>query len=127
YLSLIKSSNTYFWIKSNYFDIFARLRIKSFLIIFTLIMCLKMDAQEKAYRSFTIKDGLPTNNIFKIKFDHQGFLWIAHDKGISKFDGYTFKHFSSPDQKSTVYTDLYIAPDGKIWMTNLGLQAFYIE
>lgn len=87
----------------------------------------KVQAQEQVYKFFTIKEGLPTNNIFKIKFDNKGFLWIAHDNGISKYDGFTFKNFISPLQKSNVYTDIFIGPDGKIWVTNLGLQAFYIE
>lgn len=84
-------------------------------------------SQQRVYKFFTIKEGLPTNNIFKVRIDNKGFLWIAHDKGISKYDGYTFKHYYTPLQKSNAYTDLYVAPDGKIWMTNLGLQVFYIE
>lgn len=95
-------------------------------LIFTVLLQ-QVYSQQRVYKSFTIKEGLPTNNIFKIRFDKKGFLWIAHDKGISRYDGYSFKHFYTPDQKSNVYTDVYEAPDGTIWMTNLGLQAFYIE
>ena len=94
-------------------------------ILFSALMPLK--AQEQVYKFFTIKEGLPTNNIFKLKFDNKGFLWIAHDNGISKYDGFNFKTYISPLQKSNVYTDIYVGPDGKIWMTNLGLQVFYIE
>lgn len=83
--------------------------------------------QEKIFKMFSVRDGLPTNNIFKVRFDKKGFLWIAHDKGISRFDGTRFRTYSNPAQKSNVYTDVYIAPDGKVWMTNLGLQTFYIE
>lgn len=103
------------------------MRIFWFLLLSLLFLCADIQAQDKVYRSFTIQDGLPTNNIFKVRFDKKGFMWIAHDKGVSKFDGYSFKHFYSPLQRSNVYTDLYIAPDGKIWVTNIGLQAFYIE
>lgn len=84
-------------------------------------------AQERVFKFFDIKDGLQSNNIFKIRFDKKGFLWIAHDKGISRYDGTTFKHYNNPRQKSNVYTDLYIDKNGKVWMTNLGLQVFYIE
>ncbi len=99
-----------------------------FLIVCLLACCFSnLKAQEQVYKFFTIKEGLPTNNIFKLKFDNKGFLWIAHDNGISKYDGFTFKTYISPQQKSNVYTDIYVGPDGKIWMTNLGLQVFYIE
>lgn len=98
-----------------------------FVFIFITLFSLNMNGQEKLFKMFTTRDGLPTNNIFKVRFDQKGFLWIAHDKGISRFDGTTFRTYSNPAQKSNVYTDVYIAPDGKVWMTNLGLQAFYIE
>lgn len=87
----------------------------------------ELAAQERIFKFFNTRDGLPTNNIFKVRFDRKGFLWIAHDKGISRFDGNTFKNYAHPNQKSNVYTDVYIAPDGRIWMTNLGQQAFFIE
>jgi hypothetical protein len=103
------------------------MRILILLLLTSILLSADTQAQEKVYRSFTIQDGLPTNNIFKVRFDKKGFMWIAHDKGVSKFDGYSFKHYHSPLQRSNVYTDLYIAPDGKIWVTNIGLQAFYIE
>src|SRR5688572_9577276 len=84
-------------------------------------------AETPVFKHFSIKDGLPTNNIFKIRLDRKGFLWIAHDKGITRYDGITFKNYSNPNQRSNVYTDLYIAPDGVVWMANLGLQVYFIE
>lgn len=100
---------------------------KSIFLWVCLLITIQSPAQNLVYKFLTIKEGLPTNNIFKIKFDKKGFLWVAHDNGISRYDGYTFKHYISPYQKSNVYTDLLVGPDGKIWMTNLGLQVFYIE
>lgn len=101
--------------------------LRKILILLLMASAMIAQAQEGVYKFFTVKEGLSTNNTFKIKFDRQGFLWIAHDNGISKYDGFTFKHFNHPEQKSNVYTDVFIGPDGKIWMTNLGLQVFYIE
>lgn len=101
--------------------------LKKLLLCCFLLLSGITQSQNLVYKFLTIKEGLPTNNIFKIKFDNKGFLWIAHDNGISRYDGFTFKHYISPYQKSNVYTDLLIGPDGKIWMTNLGLQVFYIE
>jgi hypothetical protein len=86
-----------------------------------------LSAQDKVFKFFNLKDGLPSNNIFKIRFDQKGFLWIAHDKGISRYDGNTFKNYNNPNQKSNVYTDLYIGPDNTVWMTNLGLQVYFIQ
>lgn len=102
-------------------------RIAKLICVLMLSFASHLLAQEQVYKFFTIKEGLPSNNIFKLKFDNKGFLWIAHDNGISKYDGFNFKNYNSPLQKSNVYTDIYVGPDGKIWMTNLGLQVFYIE
>ncbi|MCC6817438.1 MAG: hypothetical protein IT245_00910, partial [Bacteroidia bacterium] len=103
------------------------MRAKKAILIILLFASSYSNAQNIVYKFLTIKEGLSTNNIFKVKFDHQGFLWIAHDNGISRYDGFKFKHYISPVQKSNVYTDLTIGPDGKVWMTNLGLQVFYID
>ncbi len=101
-------------------------KLLNFLIFFLLTLS-SLTAQDKVFKFFNIKDGLPSNNIFKIRFDQKGFLWIAHDKGISRYDGNTFKNYNNPNQKSNVYTDLYIGPDNTVWMTNLGLQVYYIQ
>lgn len=101
--------------------------LKRVILTLFLLVSTISNSQNLVYKFLTIKEGLPTNNIFKIQFDKKGFLWIAHDNGISKYDGFTFKHYVSPLQKSNVYTELIIGPDGRIWVTNLGLQVFYIE
>lgn len=95
--------------------------------VFIILLTNGLNAQERVFKFFSNKDGLPSNNIFKIRFDQKGFLWIAHDKGISRFDGNTFRNYNNPNQKSNVYTDLQIDARGRVWMSNLGLQIFYIE
>lgn len=102
-------------------------RAKLLIVITLFVNCSLVNSENLVYKFLTIKEGLPSNNIFKLKFDHKGFLWIAHDNGISRYDGFKFKHYIGQAQKSNVYTDLAIAPDGKVWMTNLGLQVYYIE
>jgi len=42
---------------------------------------------------YTIEDGLINNSINKIVEDKYGFLWLATDGGVSRFDGSTFKNF----------------------------------
>ena len=42
---------------------------------------------------YTIEDGLPQSYIETIYQDNDGYLWIATQDGISKFNGYEFKNF----------------------------------
>ena len=44
----------------------------------------------QAYRHFTVEDGLPSNRIYKVLQDSTGFIWMATDNGLVRFDG---KHF----------------------------------
>ena len=44
---------------------------------------------------FDINFGLPHNEINDIVKDEQGYVWIATDNGVSRFDGYNFFNFNS--------------------------------
>jgi len=64
------------------------------LLLYTaLALCLplKMPAQELFFRHFTIDDGLPSNEVHSIREDSAGLLWLATDRGIMRYDGYTFR------------------------------------
>ncbi|MFP4846179.1 histidine kinase [Winogradskyella sp. PE311] len=68
------------------------------------------------YTNYTTKDGLPSNLVYRITQDQDGFIWVITDKGISKFDGYTFKNFTIKEGLPT--NDIWnvrITPDNKVW------------
>lgn len=52
---------------------------------------------EPFYIHYSINDGLPSNEIFDIIQDDNHFIWIATDRGISKFDGQNFINYSTVD------------------------------
>ncbi len=43
------------------------------------------------FQTLTVKDGLPSNFIFDASEDENGFLWIGTDKGLAKYDGFTWQ------------------------------------
>jgi two-component sensor histidine kinase len=67
---------------------------------------------------YTTKDGLPSSSIYKCVLDKNGFLWIATDNGIAKFDGKNFKTYTTaqglPDNE---ITDIFIDSNQRIWVT----------
>ena len=71
--------------------------------------------------------GLPTKELNDLLVDKRGYLWIAHDLGISRFDGLNFIHFSHPGQSSLSMSDITEDNEGRIWCHNLSGQIFYIE
>lgn len=44
---------------------------------------------------FTTNDGLPDNSINAIQKDSKGFIWIATNNGLTRFDGQNFVNFST--------------------------------
>lgn len=76
---------------------------------------------------FTRVEGLPTNEVFDLLVDRKGYVWVAHDMGISRFDGVSFTHFSHPERSSLSITDIVEDPQGRIWFHNFTGQVFYVE
>jgi sensor histidine kinase YesM len=64
--------------------------LKKISFIFLFLVLLKIQAQQNSYQKFTVNDGLSSNVIFDIKQDEIGYLWVATNKGILKFDGDDF-------------------------------------
>ncbi|MBN4062524.1 hypothetical protein JYU20_04925, partial [Bacteroidales bacterium AH-315-I05] len=61
--------------------------------------------------------------------DSKGYIWFATDMGVSRFDGYEFKNFSSKDglPDMTVF-NIYEDYKGRIWFTTYsGKLAYYYE
>ncbi len=50
-------------------------------------------ATEYRYRHLSIQDGLSNHVVFDIMQDSQGFIWIASEGGLDRYDGYEFKSF----------------------------------
>ena len=78
--------------------------MNSRLLIFFLGFCHFFISQEiKSDRySFTVyskENGLVDNNINDLKMDKDGYLWLATDNGISRFDGANFINLNNTNSK----------------------------
>jgi ligand-binding sensor domain-containing protein len=49
------------------------------------------------YKNITTKDGLADNTVYYMIQDHLGYLWIATESGVNRFDGVNFTHFTTKD------------------------------
>ena len=56
---------------------------------------LNLAAQEEFHVSnYGIKEGLSDRVIWDIQQDSSGFIWLATDNGLDRFDGHEFVNFS---------------------------------
>lgn len=84
-------------------------------------------------RTFTVRDGLPTNAITAIHQDVKGLIWIATWNGLSCYDGYCFTTFrgDSWGSNNTLSTNRIstIRPDskGNIWVITYDSGLYFFD
>ncbi len=90
-----------------------------FLLIISFY-CIRAYSQKIHFERISTSDGLSNNHINDILQDKSGFLWIATDDGLNRYDGYEFKVFRNivGDKNSLADNSIWslaIDKDGKIW------------
>lgn len=80
------------------------------------------------FRHYSTNEGLPSSETYSTYQDSKGYIWIATDMGVSRFDGYNFKNFSTADGlvDNTIFK-FYEDPKGRIWFYSFSgrLSYFY--
>ena len=76
--------------------------------------------QQLIFRTYTMNDGLVSNNIKAICQDSLGFIWIATEEGLSRFDSRQFQNFTvgeglREDNVQVVVSDKFIK--GAVWIS----------
>ncbi len=93
-----------------------------------LLNCCFGYSQESSvpYINYTTKDGLPSNEVYDVLQDDDGYMWFATDNGVSRYDGYEFKNYGpSEGLKDRVVFTLQKDKDGKIWMAGFGGKLYF--
>lgn len=74
-------------------------------------------AQHEKPFSFAVKDGLPSNYVYRCMEDDHGFLWVATDAGLARFDGKHFQLYTTKDGlPDNVVLALEKEKNGRIWV-----------
>ena len=102
-----------------------------FALIFAFILLngqQKATAQTTYLPHYTSKNGLASNNCYYILQDRKGFIWIATDNGVSRFDGTNFQNFTIEDGlPDTQILRMSEDKDGRIWFFALNGQLSYLK
>lgn len=87
-------------------------------ILFLFITLVTEAHEEFSFRILDVKSGLADNYIRSITSDKYGFMWFSTINGLSRYDGYQFKNYTTT-QLGTYNNDIdFTAEDatGTIWI-----------
>jgi ligand-binding sensor domain-containing protein/two-component sensor histidine kinase len=74
---------------------------------------------ESKYENYTVEDDLPSNETYHIMQDSKGYIWIASDQGVTRYDGTNFENFGLEDGMSDeVVFKFYEDALGRVWMVS---------
>ncbi len=111
------------------------MQIKTYNFWLTLIIGLFLNkwsdviAQNSVIKNYSVNQGLPSSECYWVTQDSKGFLWVATDAGVVKYDGYKFITYNStkglPD--NTVFK-IHEDTHHRIWFsTYSGMFAYYLH
>jgi len=84
-------------------------------------------SQNLSYKQFTIEDGLPSNQIYDIHQDQDGFIWFATENGLSRYNGEDFINYTLFDGlPDTEIIGFFQDSKNRLWFRSLnGKIGFY--
>jgi ligand-binding sensor domain-containing protein len=95
-------------------------------IIFALLLCsISAFAQQPVHEIISTEKDLPSKTVYSILQDSKGFIWIAHEKGISRYDGTKMKNYIATTSQGRACTSLQESNDGRIWFVNFDGNVYY--
>ena len=63
------------------------------LVVFFFILFFSSKNYSQSIELFDSKAGLSNNIVYDVLKDDKGFMWFATEKGLNRYDGYSFKKF----------------------------------
>lgn len=96
-----------------------------FLILFFLGKTNCLNAQDRSsrfrFQHITVNDGLAHSDAMDVVQSRLGFIWIATNNGVDRYDGYDLKHYQLPVSQPTGVSSnrvqsLFVDTNGTLWV-----------
>lgn len=92
--------------------------VKCIYLILVVFSCIGAQAQQPSYIHFNVNNGLPSNNVYYASQDKSGYFWFATDKGVVRFNGYSFNNYTTNEGLSdNEIFDIYQDSKDRIWFS----------
>ncbi|MGB0402804.1 MAG: sensor histidine kinase [Salibacteraceae bacterium] len=90
------------------------------LLIITFIVVVSFSSkgfsQNFHFKNFQVENGLPSSQIYDIKQDSKGNIWLASDLGLTQYNSYTFTSYSEKDGLSdNAIVKLFVDHNNWVW------------
>lgn len=85
-------------------------------------------SQDISYQHFTIENGLPSNHVYDIYQDDDGFMWFATENGLSRYDGSDFKNYTILDGlPDTEILNFFEDTKKRVWLITFNGKMGYLK
>ena len=92
-------------------------RITFFYAVIALLSISSLTAQTYYFDYYGVKEGLPQSKVYDVLQDNSGYLWLATESGISRFDGVNFTNYTAEDGLAQGGIKTLLKDNkGNIWM-----------
>ncbi|MCV6630314.1 MAG: histidine kinase [Flavobacteriaceae bacterium] len=80
------------------------------------------------YKNINLTNGLPSDHVYTIREDKQGYIWFLTDKGMVQYNGQDCKVYTTKNglPKNDIW-EAFITNDNKVWYITKAEQLGYIE
>ena len=109
------------------FRLISKLKVSACLLVVLLMASYGYSYGQTTFiKHYSTKDGLPSNSCYFTLQDRKGYIWVATDAGVCRFDGKVFEIFSIDDGlPDNQIVKLYEDSQGRIWFSALNGQLSY--
>lgn len=100
------------------------------LLFFVAVNLWGQEEKPRTFQQITTKEGLSSNVVYDVHQDGEGFMWMATNNGLNRYDGYGFKTFYNTSDTLSIASNIVrkIIEDtkGNLWIaTKNGLNAYH--
>src|SRR5882762_1483167 len=75
-------------------------------LLLWLSVCHAQDLRYLSHQAWSTEEGLPQSSVHSILQTEDGYLWIATEGGLARFDGVTFHVFSRNTDRAFLSDDI---------------------
>ncbi len=103
-------------------------KFKRILIVIFFSVCIPANAQSLKFDNYTSKDGLVSDDVYKMFQDQKGYMWFFTNYGTMKYNGKKFEQVlkNLPFSESFIYS-YYENNEGKIWVANSNAKIYEVK